>query len=214
MSSAAELMYKTRKELLLIGDFNQYMYTNFVENLLPNKNLVDFCHRFCFENKITEPTRVTDRAKSLLDVILVSHAEHYTTSGNLQLGLSDHDLVFVFRKNKLSRPKPRLIEYRSMKNFDNVEFQWPSWKTLLGARCVVSRMWTISGVTGALSIRTFLTGMRRSRTNGCTVINYPGSHLKFNTKLPGAIGCLNATGRTRLTISGLRISNSVIKSPH
>ena len=78
MSSAAELMYKTRKELLLIGDFNQDMYTNFVENGLPNKNLVDFRHRFCFVNKITEPTRVTDRTNSLLDVILVSHAERCT----------------------------------------------------------------------------------------------------------------------------------------
>ena len=29
MSSAAELMYKTLNELLLIGDFNQDMYTNF-----------------------------------------------------------------------------------------------------------------------------------------------------------------------------------------
>lgn len=83
---------------------------------------VDFCHRFCFVNKITEPTRVTDRTKSLLDVILVSHAERYITSGNLQLGLSDHDLVFVVRKNKLPRPKLRFIEHHSMKNFDNSEF--------------------------------------------------------------------------------------------
>ena len=122
MSSSAELMYKTLNELLLIGDFNQDMYTNFVENRLPNKNLVDFCHRFCFVYKITEPTWVTDRTKSLLDVFLVSHSERYITSGNLQLGLSDHDLVFVVRKNKFPRPKPRLIEYRSMKNFDNAEF--------------------------------------------------------------------------------------------
>ena len=78
MSSAAELMYKTRKELLLIGDFKQDMYTNFVKNGLPNKNLVDFRHRFCFVNNITEPTRVTDRTNSLLDVILVSHAERCT----------------------------------------------------------------------------------------------------------------------------------------
>ena len=83
---------------------------------------VDFCHRFCFVNKITELTRVTDRTKSLLEVILVSHAERYITSGNLQLGLSDHDLVFVVRKNKLPRPKPRFIEYHNMKNFDNSEF--------------------------------------------------------------------------------------------
>ena len=122
MSSAAELMYKTRKELFSIGGFNQDMYMNFVENRLPNKNLVDFRHRLCFVNKITELTRVTDRTKSVLDVILVSHAERYITSGNLQLGLSDHDRVFVVRKSKLPRPKPRLIEYRSMKNFDNAEF--------------------------------------------------------------------------------------------
>ena len=122
MSSAAELMCKTLNELLLIGDFNQDMYTNFVENRLPNKNLLDFCHRFCFVCKITELTWVTDRTKSLLDVILVSHAERYITSGNLQLGLSDDDLVFVVRKNKFPRPKPCLIEYRNMKNFDNAEF--------------------------------------------------------------------------------------------
>ena len=188
------------------------MYTNFVENRLPNKNLTDFCHRFCFVNKITEPTRVTHRTKSLLDVILVSHAERYITSGNMELGLRDHDLVFVVRKNKLPRPKPRLIEYRSMKNFDNVEFL-TELKMPLGARRIVSRMWTTSGVTGALSIRTFLIGMHRSRKNGSAVIDYPGSHLKFCVKLPGAIGCLNATGRTQLTISGLRINNSVIKSP-
>ena len=29
---------------------------------------------------------------------------------------------FVARKNKLPLPKARLIEYRSMKNFDNAEF--------------------------------------------------------------------------------------------
>lgn len=121
MSSADELMYKTRKELVLIWDFNKTCTWTLpkIDFLIET---VDFCHRFCFVNKITEPTRVTDRTKSLLDVILVSHAERYITSGNLQLGLSDHDLVFVVRKNKLPRPKPRFIEYHSMKNFDNSEF--------------------------------------------------------------------------------------------
>lgn len=38
MSSAAELMYKTQKELVLIRDFNQDMYMNFAENRLPDRN--------------------------------------------------------------------------------------------------------------------------------------------------------------------------------
>ena len=122
LSRAAELMYQTRKELVLLGDFNQDMYTNPVENRFPNKNLVDFCNRYCFENKITMPTRVTDRTKSLLDVILASHSERFICSGNLHLGLSDHDLVFIVRKHKIPRPNPRLVEYRSMKNFDHEKF--------------------------------------------------------------------------------------------
>ena len=122
LSRAAELMYQTRKELVLLGDFNQDMYTNPVENRFPNKNLDDFCNRYCFENKITIPTRVTDRTKSLLDVILASHSERFICSGNLHLGLSDHDLVFIVRKHKIPRPNPRLVEYRSMKNFDHEKF--------------------------------------------------------------------------------------------
>ena len=48
--------------------------------------------------------------------------EFYATSGSLQLGLNDHDLIFTVRKNKISRPKPRLIEFRSMKNFNLPDF--------------------------------------------------------------------------------------------
>ena len=62
----------------------------------------------------------------------------------------DHDLIFTVRKNKNSRRKPRLIEFRSMKNFnlpdfladfkrvpsssaytfDNADDVWAHWRTL------------------------------------------------------------------------------------
>ena len=115
LSSAAETMYKTRKELLLLGDFNMDLYHNSAEDRLPNSHLVDFCQRFCLVNKISEPTRVTDKTKTLIDVVLSSHQERYATSGTLHLGVSDHDLIFIVRKNKVARPKPRFTEYRSMK---------------------------------------------------------------------------------------------------
>ena len=108
------------------------------------------CNRFCLSNRIDNPTRVTKTSKSLIDVLLTSHAECYATSGSLHLGLSDHDLIFTVRKNKNSRPKPRLIEFRSMKNFnlpdfladlkrvpwssaytfDNADDVWAHWRTL------------------------------------------------------------------------------------
>ena len=57
----------------MIGDMNMDMYSNEDEDRFPNNNLADFCQRFCLVNKITEPTRVTDKTKTLIDVILTSH---------------------------------------------------------------------------------------------------------------------------------------------
>ena len=126
----------------------------------------------------------------------ISNFEEWNSGNN-------HLNFFLKWKNKLSRPKPRLIEYRNMKNFDNAVKKRTSGHGVLFLGCG-----RYLRSLGALCIRTFLTGMRRSRKNGCARINYPRSHLKFNTKLPGAIGCLNATGRTELTTSGLSITTT------
>ena len=122
LAIASESMFRSRKELLLIGDMNMDMYVNTGEGRTTNRNLVDFCSRYCLVNKVSEPTRVTDKSKTLIDVALASHQERYSTVGSLHLGVSDHDLVYVIRKNKLARPKLRLIEYRSMKFFDHSKF--------------------------------------------------------------------------------------------
>ena len=106
----------------MVGYLNLDMYENEKEGSKPNKILVDFCQRFSFVNLITEPTRVTEKSKTLLDVILSSHVERFATSGNLSLGISDHDLIYTIRKCKLPRPKPRTIEYRSFKHFREEDF--------------------------------------------------------------------------------------------
>ena len=121
LNSAVELMFKCRQEISLIGDYNLDMLVNENERRTENKALKDLCDRFCLFNQITEPTRVTEKTKSLIDVILASHPERFATCGNLHLGVSDHDLVFAVRKQKIPRPKAREIEYRSMKNLDENE---------------------------------------------------------------------------------------------
>lgn len=40
------------------------------------------------------------------------------SSGTMKLGLSDHDLIYTILKQKIARPPPKVIEYRSMKGFD------------------------------------------------------------------------------------------------
>ena len=101
---------------------------------------------------------------------------------------NNHLNFFLKWKNKLSRPKPRLIEYRNMKNFDNAVKKRPLGHGVLFLGCG-----RYLRSLGALCIRTFLTGMRRSRKNGCARINYPRSHLKFNTKLPTPGLCITTT---------------------
>ena len=98
------------------------IYNNCKNNKAPNKKLLEFCQRYCFVNQILEPTRVTASSKTLIDVILSNQQDRYALRGNLHLDLSDHDLIFTIRKNKLLREKNRLIEYRSMKNFN--EARW------------------------------------------------------------------------------------------
>lgn len=122
LTSAIVLMYKCRQEVVLIGDFNLDMYINQDEGRKGNAAFQEFCDKFCLQNQISEPTRVTDKTKTLIDVILATHPERFATCGNLHLGVSDHDLVFAVRKNKLAKPKAREIKYRSMRQFNDDAF--------------------------------------------------------------------------------------------
>ena len=82
----------------------------------------DFWERFYIYNQIRKATRVTEKTKTLIDFALASHPERFAACRNLQLGLSDHDLVYAIRKSKTPRPKAREFVYRSMKNFKESEF--------------------------------------------------------------------------------------------
>ena len=69
-------------------------------------------------NTIKEPTRVTKSSKTLIDVTLVNRLESWATSGTLHLGMSDHDLVYIIRKQRLPSSAVKAIESRSMRNFN------------------------------------------------------------------------------------------------
>ena len=92
---AAERMYVKRKEIMFIGDFNMNMLESPGNPNGPNKDLTNFMEQFCLTNVIHEATRATNCSNTLLDVVLTSHPERLATSGNLQVGISDHDLIFL-----------------------------------------------------------------------------------------------------------------------
>ena len=108
---AAERIYAKRKEIIFIGDFNMHMLESSDNSNGPNKDLTNFVEQFCLTNVIHEA------ARTLRDWQL-----RLATSGNLQVGISDHDLIFAVKKQKLPRPTARTIEFRSLKNLDQNAF--------------------------------------------------------------------------------------------
>ena len=93
----------------------------YLQKLPENSLFKDFCERFCICNQIREPTRVTEKTKTFIVVILASHPERFAVWGNLELGLSGHDLVYVIQKSNTPRPTAREFVYRTMKNFKGTE---------------------------------------------------------------------------------------------
>ena len=55
-------------------------------------------------------------------MILVNRPEYWATSGSLQLGMSDHDLIYIIRKQRLPKSKVKVIDSRSMKHFNQDAF--------------------------------------------------------------------------------------------
>ena len=105
-------MLISRSEIVLLGDMNiDILHIIHDNNLHTESNpLVDFCDRYCLTNTIKEPTRVTKSSKTLIDVILVNRPERCATSGTLHLGMSDHDLVYIIRKQRLPSSTVKAIE--------------------------------------------------------------------------------------------------------
>ena len=105
-----------KKEIYLLGDFNINLFqngklflnenqSNQVKN--PTSSLIsqykEFCQSFFLTEIIKEPTRTTCNTTSLLDHILTNCAENVSQKGVIDVGLSDHQLIFCTRKIRRAR---------------------------------------------------------------------------------------------------------------
>ena len=58
---------------------------------------------------IKEPTRITDKSSALIDLIDTNCPERVVSSGVAHVSISDHSLVYVYRKITIDFPKgPKL----------------------------------------------------------------------------------------------------------
>ena len=135
-------------ETYILGDFNinlwqngHYVFQkhNFLSCLsVPNdvKNYFDFCIMFGLKQLIESPTRTTCSSSSIINHILESFTDRVTQQRILNVGLSDHQLIYCTIKiTRIKRGGHKQIRFRSFKNYSIdgyekalVEINFPEYK--------------------------------------------------------------------------------------
>ena len=113
----------TNNEYYLLGDMNADMLSTKYDNdvrLLNNTTDI-----YGLQQLINEPTRITEKSSTLLDLIYTNCPDKVLCSGVAHISISDHSLVFVCRKLSIRFPCSghKLITYRCFKNFDKAKFR-------------------------------------------------------------------------------------------
>ena len=109
------------KEFYLLGDLNC--------NLLPehldsnSSQLLNIMEIYGLSQLINEPTRITQNSRTLIDLCLTNSPGKVSRSGVVQVGISDHSLVYMTRKSRQMRSgihKTSVI--RNFKHFNSADF--------------------------------------------------------------------------------------------
>ena len=105
-------------DVIILGDFNSDI--NKSCNLKINKK--NIARHSNFKQLIKYFTRITNKSKSIIDRAFVSNPDKVSSSGVHSLGLSDHSLIYLIRKNKKVAVPPKIMKYRSFKHFNEHDF--------------------------------------------------------------------------------------------
>ena len=87
-------------------DIFRHKPANTINKEIPHltRSYLEFCCTHSLEQIIARPTRVNDQTATLIDHILAKSPEKNSQSGVIDLGLSDHDLIYCKRKTSLPNP--------------------------------------------------------------------------------------------------------------
>ena len=88
--------YFIDRECYVLGDFNTNVSSKQGCNLL--ESLTSFLDLFNLSQIIKDSTRVSAKSSPTIDLILVSGTDKVSQSGVIDLGISDHCLIFCTRK--------------------------------------------------------------------------------------------------------------------
>ena len=118
------------KKIYILGDFkinDSYINDSYIwpkKNILNNKSVPsdvksyqEFCIFFGLKQLIIVRTKVTTGSSTIIDHVLASFPERVTQSGVIDIGLSDHQLIYCTRKiSRIKRESHKQIKFRSFKH--------------------------------------------------------------------------------------------------
>ncbi|XP_066020848.1 uncharacterized protein [Pocillopora verrucosa] len=110
-------------EYYVLGDLNCNMAApKFDKSTNILSNIADV---YGLDQLITEHTRITDKSRTLIDLIFTNTPDRVVCSGVSHIGISDHSLVYVFRKVSIESTtnKHTTLRYRKFKNFNSDHFR-------------------------------------------------------------------------------------------
>ena len=81
----------------------------------------ELCRKRSLTQYIESPTRVTENSSSTIDLAL-SNSKYAKDCTVVDLGISDHSLVFIRREKTKIERKSRIVKCRSYKNFNSEAF--------------------------------------------------------------------------------------------
>ena len=106
-------------DVFILGDMN----INYAEQKRPSrKHLKKLEDIFGLKHLIKEPTRISPRLCSTIDLIL-TNSQHISNSGVIPMNISDHEAIFLSRKKQKDKFITKFIDARSYVDYDKEDFQ-------------------------------------------------------------------------------------------
>ena len=109
-------------EILVLGDLNIDL-TNKKSNCTLVRKLFSFPRMFALTQIIDCATRITCNSSSIIDLIFTSVMDNITQSGVLEVGISDHLVIYCTRKvTRVKSGCHKCVKVRSLKKYTKDQF--------------------------------------------------------------------------------------------
>ena len=106
-----------------MGDMNVNLAAPHSDN--NSRLLTSITDLYGLHQLICQPTRVSKSSSTIIDLIFTNSPNRVVCSGVSHIGISDHSLVYAFRKLSigLSTKGHSIVSYRKFKNFNTANFR-------------------------------------------------------------------------------------------